>query len=147
MTALLILSTLGVMLLGFLAINKLDAAIAKGAFGSEPHKPEQKNILLFSEPPILAGLCESFSKEGDCFDCMSEPCPPPGKVYRIVCALSANDLDNLLLCRSAQRATKDVCTIARCNNRLYEGVFRQAHITHVLIGDVHISSLLSLLEE
>jgi Trk K+ transport system NAD-binding subunit len=50
-------------------------------------------------------------------------------------ALSDSDLDNLLLCCKARHLFPDACLIARCNDMVYHGIFKETGIQRILTGN------------
>lgn len=90
----------------------------------------ERSILLYGADKS----CLPVSMWETC-DAVEGPELPAPCAYRLVLAVSENDLNNLLLCASARRELKSIQLIARCNDPLDREIFRQQRV------DVTVSSL------
>jgi hypothetical protein len=146
MIALIILVTVGGMLYGYLLVRRLDRFIERGGFAEEPDDPIEKDILFYGEREALDEVCRALDGERVSYDLTAEPEIPYGAAYRWVGALSKDDASNLLVCLAARRKNKDIRTIAKCNDRIYEDVFRRTGVTVVLHGDATAHRILACLK-
>jgi Trk K+ transport system NAD-binding subunit len=68
-----------------------------------------------------------------------------GIAYHWVGAFSKDDAANLLICLSAKRKNSDIRTMAKCNNVIFENIFRHTGITVILQNDMSASRILACL--
>ena len=80
-----------------------------------------------------------------CYDEIDAPSLPREGSYELVLALSASDVDNLLLLTQAKKRFAGVSTCALLSDTMYLPVFEQAGIDYILTGhgDNEITELLN----
>jgi hypothetical protein len=132
MIVLLIVVMAGILLYGYFLMRRLDQFIERGGFAREPDEKAKMDILLYGEPEMLVQVHRALTDAQIRFDVTDEPEVPDGTAYRWIAALSKDDERNLLVCLAARRKNASIRTMAKCNDRVYEEVFRQTGITVVL---------------
>lgn len=91
MTALLIISTLGVLLLGYMVMIKLDRFLSGGHETKLPLERTRVAVVVFG------GSAELLDREGITYRTTPRPELPGGTAFSMFLALSNDDLDNLAL--------------------------------------------------
>lgn len=130
---LIVVSGIGVLLYGYFLMDKLDDYLNGGGFSGAPQAWESKGILIFSDLPDKMELQPLLQAASYSHAVVDSPALPPRSVYRAVFALSANDLDNILLCMLAQKAHSTV-TVALCNDKQYLRIFQEYPIDKVVLS-------------
>lgn len=102
-----------------------------------------KDVLLFGKDP---SLCSSLRSQRLDFDTVECPAFPLLRMYRIVAAISENDLDNMLLCTLAKQRDPSVRTVALCNGRVYREIFDQPAVDVVVTDRLTILKILTAWE-
>ena len=146
MIVLIIVVSVGVLLYGYLLMQRLDRFIERGGFAKEPDDPAEMDILLYGELEMLEEMRRALDDARIRCDLTAEPEIPDSAAYRWIAALSKDDASNLLVCLAARRKNKDIRTMAKCNDRIYEDVFRRMGVTVVLHGDPTANRILACLK-
>lgn len=146
MIVLVIVVSVGVLLYGYLLMQRLDRFIERGGFAKEPDEPAEMDILLYGELEMLDEMRRALDDARVRYDLTAEPEVPDAAAYRWIAALSKDDESNLLVCLAARRKNNGIRTMAKCNDRVYEDVFRQTGITVVLHGDATVHRILACLK-
>lgn len=141
MTALLIIVSVGIILYGYLLMCRLDCFIERGGFTKESDASKEKEILLYAEKEIIDEIKLVLDNADVTYDCTTEPEIKDSTIYHWIGAISNDDANNLLICLSAKRRNSSVCTIAKCNNIIYESIFRQMGITIILKNSVSANQI------
>lgn len=136
----------GILLYGYFLMRRLDQFIERGGIAKEPDEQEKVDILLYGEPEMLEQLRRALMDAQARFDMTDEPEVPDGTAYRWIAALSKDDERNLLVCLAARRKNAGIRTMAKCNDRVYEEIFRQTGITVVLREDDTANRILACLK-
>lgn len=126
---------IGIALFGYFIMGRLDAFFAKGGFNDSPLAKVDKKLLIYCARQaelLLDKLEPELQRQGIRCGVLTEPHVPPSDDLLAVLALSARDLDNLLLCHEAKHLRSDIYTIALCNDRLYQHFFADAGIDQIL---------------
>jgi len=110
---------------------RLDSFIGGGDITNEPPENEQKDALVFAESNTITYAKETFSASELVLEYTEKPYLPPNSSYRIIFALSENDLDNILICLQAKRLS-NTYAIALCSERIYQNIFEEAKIEHIV---------------
>jgi Trk K+ transport system NAD-binding subunit len=146
MIVLFIIVFIGIVLYGYLLMGRLDKFIEKGGFRKVSEASGEKEILLYGEPETIGSIAHALDAAAITYDFTTEPAIMNGIRYQWLGAFSADDADNLLICLSAKRMNSNIRTIAKCNNVIYENVFRQTGITVILQNDIPIGRILACLK-
>lgn len=146
MIVLLITISVGIILYGYLLMRRLDLFFARGGFMEEPETSIEKEILLYGEKETLAEIINVLGDASVSYDYTAEPDIKDGTYYHWIGAFSKDDMDNLLICLSAKRKNNDIGTMAKCNNMIYENIFRQTGISVILGKDISANQILAALK-
>lgn len=131
MTAVLLISTLGVMALGFYVMMKFDR-FASGAHGTAVHAPRERVTALIYGAG--AELCDLLADEGISYRLVPRPELPDTTGFSVLIALSHDDLDNLAMCNRVRHVFPEAKIIALCNDTLYMDMYEEAAGSGVLSG-------------
>lgn len=142
LTFLLIITTVGIMLFGFVIMGQLDNFIGSSGFTESSQELLIRTILLFGEKKIVTDISTHLSGRNISYHIAKEPDVPENIIFFVVLALSDNDMDNLLLCNKAKHVCPDVLTVAKCNENIYKKVFENAVINCILTGHLTPDSVL-----
>lgn len=131
MTALLIISTLGVLLLGYMVMIRLDRFLSGGHETKLPLERVRVAVVVFGGNAELFRLLD---REGITYRTTSRPELPDGTAFSMFLALSNDDLDNLTACNRAKHAAPGIKIIALCNDNTYMDMYSAAAGAGVLRG-------------
>lgn len=145
MIVLLVIVSIGILLYGYFLMDRLDQFIEQGGFIQDPEVPKEKEILLYGEPETIDEISHALDAAAITHDFTAEPIIKDGMIYHWIGAFSKDDVDNLLICLSAKRKNSGIRTMARCNNTIYENVFKQTDITMIFQNDIPINQILACL--
>lgn len=146
MPILLIIVSIGVIMYGYLLVDRIDRFMEHGGFTKEPEATTEKEILLYGEPDTINAIGNALDKAKISHDQTTETEMGNSKAYHWIGAFSRDDEDNLLICLSARRKNNSICTMAKCNNAIYKNVFVQAGITVILQNEVSIEQIIACLK-
>lgn len=146
MDVLLIIIVIGAVLIGYVAVSRLDGFFNRGGFTKEPDTFVTKEIFLYGDQTAMETLSEDLSKAKITNDWAAEPDMAPGVHYRWIGAFSGSDEDNLLACLSAKRNQLGIHTMAKCNDLTYQNVFKQTQITVIMRGDTTAAQIMKHLK-
>lgn len=149
MIVLLVIFSAGFILYGYLLMGRLDRFIENNGFSKEEKNFTQKEILLCGEEEIIDPLSRALDEAAVTYDRESQSeAEDSGSVfYRWVGAFFADDEKNLLICLMAKRKNSAVCTMAKCNDRLFENIFRQTGVTVILQNEIPVNRVLACLKK
>ncbi|MHB1154091.1 MAG: NAD-binding protein [Eubacteriales bacterium] len=136
----LVLSILCIIILGYYLMKRLDAFLAGGVL-INPSSKNISHILLFglSSDTEIINVLEDMNV---IYDLTDNECFTPLNIYKMVFACSDNDMNNLMICSSAKRSDNNIYTVAKCNNRLYETVFRRDDVDKIVYDSRSIIDML-----
>lgn len=143
MIVLLIIVSVGIILYGYLLMDRLDRFITQGGFVKEPEASIEKEILLYGELDIIDEISLALDVTSITYDRTTEPEIKDGSSYQWIGAFSKNDANNLFICMSAKRKNINIRTMAKCNDMIYKNVFKQMDITVVLPNEVPVRQILA----
>lgn len=146
MAVLLAIVSAGLLLYGYLLMCRLDRFLARGGIIAEPKAETGKEILLYGSQDTLAMLRPALEDARITYACAGEPGAEDGAAYRWVCAFSDDDAENLLFCLSAKKKNNGIRTMAKCNDTMYEAIFRRMGVTVILRGSVAAGEVLARLK-
>lgn len=146
LTIVLIIVTIGIVLYGYLLMHRIDRFFDEQPMGEKPLDLSQKDVLLFGNPEDLKTLCQQLGMASLSFDCVDEPKLCAHTIYRFVGAFSCSDIDNLQLCASAKRDQEDIRIVAKCNDLIYENIYKHTGASLVLRKDAECSQIFSFIE-
>ena len=146
MMVLLAMVSIGVMLYGYVLVRRLDRFLQRAEMEKEPEATVHKEVLLYGQGEPADRIGHALQEAAIAYDRTAEPDIRDGALYHWAGAFSDSDADNLLFCLWAKRRNENVRTLAQCNDRMYENVFKQAGITVVLPKDASVSQILACLK-
>lgn len=136
---------IGFVILGYYLMGKLDRFLHRGSKVRSPKRPP--DLVLFgnvekpddfSGYPLFPGLfVERIASPGNLGEFPD---------FRALAALGTADVDNLLLCSMARKRNRNCLLIAVCNNRLYEKMYREFKVDHLLFEKPSGISLVEFVE-
>lgn len=139
MTVLLVISMLGVAVLGYVVMYRIDRFIQRGGIIDGPQGRVHQGALVYGAPDIA----ERLQKTGIKCRNLTEPVYPEDGFYSALFALSPDDIENLVICRAAKQADPGIYIIARCNVPRLDGVFKDAGAKRVLRAGEPVDVLLA----
>ncbi len=146
MIVLLVIASIGVILYGYFWMSRLDRFFAQGGFTKEPETSMQKDILLYGEQKTVGEISHTLDAAAITYDLTTEPDIKDGVTYRWIGAFFRKRYEYLLICLSAKRKDENTRTMAKCNDMIYENIFRQTGITVILQNDVPADRILAFLK-
>jgi hypothetical protein len=135
----LVLTLLCIIIFGFYLMKRLDAFLAGGVLLNS-----SKNIshILFFGLSSDSDIINALENINVIYDLTDNECFAPLNIYNIVFACSENDMNNLMICSSAKRSDSSIYTVAKCNNKLYETVFRRDEVDKIVFDSRSILTML-----
>jgi hypothetical protein len=146
MTAILIISGLGIMILGYILMDNIDRFMKKGGVVKEYQGESESTVLIYASDGILPALEPLLSREHISYRILRDPHSPRNLHTHTALAISDNDLDNLLFCSEIRHLHPNAYTIARCNNALYQHVYEGVGIHRILTGTTTPDRILSVMK-
>lgn len=139
MTVLLIIASIGVILLGYLVMCRLDNFLERGGIPDSPKGRANQGVLVYGAPDVAEKINRSGMK---CKNLTTLPFPEDG-FYSALFALSGDDRGNLAICHAAKRADPGITIIARCSAPELRGVFETMGANRLLATGEPIDALLA----
>jgi hypothetical protein len=139
MTILLVISTLGVVVLVFFVMLRLDNFLGKGGILDGPQGRANQGVLLYGAPDAKEKICRMGLK---CTTLTMLSFPEDG-FYSALLALSRDDNGNIALCHAAKRSDPGIVIIARCNAPEQRGVYEAVGVNRLLDAGEPIDGLLT----
>lgn len=124
------LGILCIILFGYYLMKKFDAFFT-GDMKAHPSGENRNRVLLFGLSSDVFVL-DALNRLKIGYDLADIDFFIPPDKYTMVFACSDNDIDNLLICSSAKKSDGDLFTVAKCNDKLYETVFRRADVDKIV---------------
>ena len=130
MTILLIITALGVGLVGYFVMRRIDRYVDGGNILDSPEGRQNCGVLVYGAPDAVSGI----QKAGLRCNELKETAYPADGLYAALFALSGDDRANLVLVQAAKRADPGIYILARCNAPELRPVFEAAGASS-LIGE------------
>lgn len=143
MDVLLIIAVIGAILIGYVAVSRLNRFFDRGGFTMEPDAVVTKEIFLYGDQKVVESLSEDLNRAEITNDWAIAPEMNTGVNYHWIGAFSSSDEDNLLACLTAKRNQLGIHTMAKCNEITYQNVFKQTEIMVILRGDLTVSQIIA----
>ncbi|MEA5060316.1 MAG: NAD-binding protein [Candidatus Pelethousia sp.] len=127
----LLIATVGVVLLGYAIMHRIDTFIRNG---SEVHSPQghaNRGILVYGAPTVASKI----QKAGGACSVLAELSFPQDGFYSAFFALSEDDDKNLILCHAAKQADPGIYIIVRCNTPAMRELFEMAGASRLIDAD------------
>ena len=141
MNAVVFLSMAGVVLIGYWVMGRVDAFIGSGAL-TDVTRPSPVCLLYRGGSPGEGA--QGTDALPQAWELLETPDIRPDVLPKVVAAMSEDDLENILLSTQALRMCPKCITIARLNDPAYAGLFRKAHISHVVRQELSVREILTL---
>lgn len=139
MTVLLIITTLGVILLGYLVMCRLDNFLEEGGILDSPQGRANQGVLVYGAPDVT----EKINRAGMKCRNLTTPTFPEDGFYSALFALSGDDRGNLAICHAAKHTDPGITIIARCNAPELRDVFETMGANRLLGTGEPIDALLA----
>lgn len=139
MTVLLFITAIGVILIGYLAMCRLDHFLERGGILDSPQGRANQGVLVYGAPDVAEKIHKTGMK---CKNLTALAFPEDG-VYSALFALSSDDRGNLAICHAAKHADPEITIIARCSAPELRGVFEALGATRLLGTGEPIDALLA----
>lgn len=139
MTILLIITTLGIILLGYAVMYRVDHFLEKGGIADSPQGRANQGLLVYGAPDIALKI----QKSGIKCKALADPDFWEDGFYSALFALSEDDQKNLVMCKTAKDFDPGIYIVARCNTPELRGIFKAAGANHLLSAGESMDSLLA----
>ena len=135
----LIIPLLGLMGFYYYLLSKLDRFVSRADTLYKADALSYKDILVYKGAPEVIAMLASNHIQFDLIECFDIPklC-----CYKTVLGISDNDLDNLLICKTAKHFDPCVQTLAKCNFKMYQALFSCEEIDAVVQDAQQIEAIL-----
>ena len=134
MTVLLIITILAAVVGGYCVMGRLDRFLGAGSPTEAARVEQESVVLLFVSGDGGPSAEAALLGKGIPYLSTPEPEVPDGIRVMTVLAFSENDLDNLLLCSKVRHLYPQAGLVARCNDLLYLGIFKETGVRRILTG-------------
>lgn len=141
LAALLVVGLLGIILLGFVVMRRIDRFMESGGITDSLQGRANNGVLVFGAPEAVAKMAKAGIKCAE----LTEPALPEDGSYSALFALSGDDMANLALCHAAKKADPGITVVARCGSPELRGVFADAGADCLLTAGEAIGPLLARL--
>lgn len=139
MTVLLIITTVGVILLGYLVMCRLDNFFERGGILDSPQGRANQGVLIYGAPDVA----ERIQKIGMKSKNLTTLSFPEDGFYSALFAISDNDQDNLAICYAAKQADPGIAIIARYNTAKVRSTFEAIGADSLLNVNEPVDTLLA----
>jgi hypothetical protein len=140
MSALLVITALGIIILGYLIMRRIDSFIADGGFIDSREGRRKMGVLIFGSH---AAACAALNAGIQCTELVEPALPQNNGYYSAIFILSEHESENLALCRAAHQEDPDLCIIVRCADSRLKEVYTKLGACHVLSPDEPVEAMLS----
>lgn len=128
--------------IGYVVMGRIDAGFQGDSFPNRtPDGPEHVMLLYLDEEtpvsPTIKQVTENWTVV-PMFGSFTEICTP----FESMITFSSNDLDNLLCINHAKHRQPDCFIAARCNDLLYENLYKSIGAQLILTGDTSLEQAL-----
>lgn len=110
MTVLLIITTLGIILLGYAVMYRIDHFMERGGFADSPQGRANQGLLIYGAPELVPRM----QRAGVKCKALADPAFPDDGLYAALFALSEDDYKNLAVCKAAKDIDPGIYIVARC---------------------------------
>ena len=120
--------------MGYYLMGRIDKFLNTRTLADTAHEDCEK-VLLYASEKDYAALKSSLMSNNIPVLSTGEPDIPENARIIAVLAISNNDLDNLLLCNKAKHLFPDAYLVAKCNDAVYQDIFRDTGVQHIINRD------------
>ena len=139
MKVLLGIASLGIILLGYLIMCRVDKFLERGGILDSPQGRANQGILVYGAPDVV----KKIHKRGMSCRTLTTLTFPEDGLYSALFALSGDDCGNLAVCHAAKRADPGITIVARCSTPQMRDAFKAAGVHKVLDAGEPIDGLLA----
>lgn len=140
MSVLLVITALGILLLGYLIMRRIDNFIAGGGFVESWEGRKKMGVLIFGSH---AAACAALNAGIQCTELTEPALPQDNGYYSAIFLLSEQESENLVLCRAVHREDPDLLIIVRCADTRLKEVYTKLGACHILSPDEPVEAMLS----
>jgi hypothetical protein len=140
MSVLLVITTLGIIFLGYLIMRRIDNFMAGGGFADSREGRRKMGVLVFGSH---AAACAALDAGIQCTELTEPVLPQDNGYYSAIFILSEREPENLALCRAARREDPDILIIVRCADSCLKEVYTELGACHILTPDQPVEAMLS----
>lgn len=144
-TLLLIIVAIAVFLMLFFVMTQLDRFLDKGNVKNDDKI--EVDLVLFGEADTLRTMLQDPTIQSYRIHTTMISDINQDMHFRMVAALSQNDIDNFMLCVQAKRMNQKCLTIALCNDTNHEKIFSDHRINRCFTSIPNASELVHFLKE
>ncbi len=133
------LSGIGVLLLGYFLMDRLDKSLRNGTIVSKEQATRKQRVAALVMPPnssIVNQISQWLMDKDISFIVVDDEYIPYNIDYQYSMAFSDNDLKNLLFSETARHENPEVIMIARCNNPIYHRIYTDIGVQKIFNGKV-----------
>lgn len=135
MTAVLLISTIGVLALGFVLARRFGSFLDAGGCSRVPESPRSVRVLMLAPETLRSPLLLNLDALSLTVSAPIRNELPENLRFSVLLALSDSDLDNLRLCSAARRFCPGSTAIVRCREPLFSPLYKTAGADRVLPSD------------
>lgn len=136
-----VIVTLGLGLIGYLVMGRIDRFLGGGGILDSPEGRANRGVLVYGAPDALP----SIEKAGFRCGALADAAFPEDALYAALFALSGDDRANLALIQAAKRIDPGIYILARCNAPELRPVYQAAGADHLIGADEPVAPLISQL--
>lgn len=131
--------SLGMLVLGYLVMRRIDSFLERGGIIDSPQGRAHRGVLVYGPPALIPKI----ERAGLPCKMLAEPSFPDEYRYAALFILSENDSANFALLVAAKRADPDIFVIVRANARELREAFGNAGANRVICEGESLESLLA----
>lgn len=135
MTAVLLISTLGVLAFGFAIAKRFGSFLDAGGCSRVPETLRSVHVLLLAPEPLRNPLLLHLDARNISVSAPVRNELPDGLRFSLLLALTNSDFDNLRLCAAARRACPGSAAVACCRDSLFIHIYKTVGADRVLPAD------------
>jgi hypothetical protein len=147
MMAFIIISMMGVIALGYVLMNRMDAWISDGGFIDMRAPQAVYHFLVYAAPEWKEPITRLLLHTPVTCQFLDEARLPPSIEAQYILALSENDWENLCLCHEARHFSPDVNALALCHQPQYRALFENLAVNYVCAGEEAKEKVLAAIKE
>jgi len=114
------------LLAGYWMMKRLDLFLSQNLIGTDEAVSPVVDIALIANEELSRELGSMFRTGDISFDVLQGEDDFYDHEYRLICAFTQDDLQNLLFCTLGKKISKARSAFSRCNNPLHRNLFRDA---------------------
>ena len=139
MIGLLILSALGILVLGGFLMHRVDLFMTRGSVIESPKGRANRGVLVYGAADLVPRIRRAGVQCGE----LTDPMLPEDGSYVALFALSGDDGKNIALCRGAKHADPGIYVIARCCDPNLCDAYGDAGADRILMAGESVDALIT----